>query len=209
MKALLKSGFFLGLCLILSTSYAAPEAHGGWKLESERNGVKIYTRPVIGSKLKQVKAITIVQASKEAVMHVLTDYRNYKNWVNNITVSDVVEHANDQTDFVYTYEDAPWPVQNRYNVARMTVDEDEDSSKLSFKSVPNYMDETNKAIEIERFEGWWEVSALATGGCRIEYILDQNPGGYVPPWLVNYMAVDAPLKTMENLRDILQQMHKS
>lgn len=201
------------LLVILSMSFltldATPEKHGGWKLEAEKNGIKVYTRPIIGSKLKQVRAITSVSAPMAMVMHVLTDYPNYKNWVNNVTESYIVEQPQDSVHYVYTYEDAPWPVQNRYNVARMTLDEDDDHGKLEFESMPHYLDNSQKGIEIERYEGWWEVSALPGGGCQIEYMLDHNPGGHVPSWLVNYMAVDAPVKTLENLKGILENLYKS
>ncbi|MDX1479224.1 MAG: START domain-containing protein [Saprospiraceae bacterium] len=197
------------LCLLSLGVLAAPDHHGGWKLESEKNGIKIYTRPIVGSKLKQVRAVTEIDASRQTVMHVLTDYSNYKNWVNNVVESYIVEHPQDSVHYVYTYEDAPWPVQNRYNVARMTLEEDQQTSRLSFQAMPHYMDNSRKGIEIERYEGWWEVSSLASGGCRIEYMLDHNPGGFVPPWLINYMAVDAPLKTLENLISTIKALHKS
>lgn len=189
--------------------HAATAAHGGWKLESEKNGIKIYTRPVIGSKLKQVKAITQVNAPLQSVMQVLTDYPNYKNWVNNVTESYIVDQPADSVHYVYTFEDAPWPVQNRYHVAKMTLNTSPKSSTLTFKSMPNFMDKSSDAIEFERYEGWWKVSEEQDKTCRIEYILDENPGGYVPTWLVNYLAVDAPLKTLENLKALIEGIQKS
>lgn len=199
----------IALCMLAELTETYATAHGGWKLESEKNGIKIYTRPVIGSKLKQVKAITSVKAPMATVVHVLTDYQNYKKWVNNVTESYVVDQPADSIHYVYTHEDAPWPVQNRYHVSRMTLTTNGSTSTLTFKSVPNYIQQSQKAIEFERYEGWWKVSATGSGSCRIELILDENPGGYVPPWLVNYMAVDAPLKTLENLKAVIEGLQKS
>lgn len=208
----------VALILILALMVTSPGAsatgggdvvHGGWTLESDKDGIKIYTREVRGSKLKQVRAVVSVFATMEIVVRALTDYPNYYKWMNNVTESYVVDHPADSVHYVYRFEDAPWPVQNRYHVDKMSVDSREKSTTVEFKSMPNYIDKSGEAIEIQRYEGSWKVSEVANNECQIEYILDENPGGYVPEWLVNYMAIDAPFKTLSNLRDRLEALQRS
>lgn len=186
-----------------------PSRHGGWTLESERDGIKIYTRDVVGSKIKQVRAVVFVKAPMETVLGVLTDYPNYDQWMNNVTESYVVDHPADSIHYVYRHEDAPWPVQNRYHVDKMVVEQTEQSASVAFRSMPNYIDKTDEAIEIQRYEGSWYIEETSRGVCQVELVLDENPGGYVPSWLVNHLAVDAPYKTMSNLRDKIATMLKS
>lgn len=183
--------------------------HGGWKLENEKNGIKIYTRDVKGSNLKQVKAVTNVDASLETVIYVLTDYSNYPKWVNNVIESKIIRQQEENVHFVYTYEDAPWPVQNRYNVSKMTLNRNRDNCTLYFEAVPDQMEKRSDAIEVERYEGWWKILTMPEGGCSVEYIIAENPGGYIPTWLINYMAVDAPMRTMENLKNMVEQIARS
>lgn len=183
--------------------------HGGWTLESDKDGIKIYTRMVVGSKLKQVRAVVSVQAPMQTVMRILTDYPNYHEWMNNVTECYVVDRPADSIHYVYRFEDAPWPVQNRYHVDKMVVEEEDKTARVEFKSMPNYMDKSGEAIEIQRYEGSWKISEITGGECQIEYILDENPGGYVPPWLVNYMAIDAPFKTLSNLRNRVETLQRS
>jgi ribosome-associated toxin RatA of RatAB toxin-antitoxin module len=183
--------------------------HGGWTLESDKDGIKIYTRAVRGSKLKQIRAVVDVHASMATVVRTLTDYQNYHKWMNNVTESYVVDHPADSVHYVFRYEDAPWPVQNRYHVDKRILEMEEKSATVQFKSMPNYIDKSAEAIEIQRFEGHWKVSEIARDECQIEYILDENPGGYVPQWLVNYMAIDAPYKTLSNLRERLEDLQRS
>ena len=145
----------------------------------------------------------------ESVVYVLTDYPNYSKWVNNITESRVIKEESETVNFVYTYEDAPWPVQNRYNVSKMTLNRHKDNCTLYFEAVPDYLEKRSDAIEVERYEGWWKVLNLPEGGCMVEYIIAENPGGYIPQWLINYMAVDAPMRTMENLKRMVEQIARS
>ena len=183
--------------------------HGGWNLEAERDGIKIYTRSVIGSKLKQVRAVVSLKAPMETVLGVLTDYKGYSDWMNNVTESYVVDHPSDSVHYVFRHEDAPWPVQNRYHVDKMVVSTEEHAATLSFKSMPNYLDKTDEAIEVQRYEGEWRIQETTRGLCEVELVFDENPGGFIPTWLVNYLAVDAPYKTMANLRERVATLSKS
>jgi ribosome-associated toxin RatA of RatAB toxin-antitoxin module len=207
---------FLFLILVFCMATTAVSAtgggdvvHGGWTLESDKDGIKIYTREVRGSKFKQIRAVVSVQASMETVVRTLTDYPNYHKWMNNVTESYVVDQPADSIHYVFRYEDAPWPVQNRYHVDKMILAMHEKSATVEFKSLPNYIDKSGEAIEIQRFEGSWKISEVAGNECQIEYILDENPGGYVPQWLVNYMAIDAPFKTLSNLRERIETLQRS
>jgi len=183
--------------------------HGGWTLESEKDGIKIYTRTVKGSKLKQVRAVVAVKAPLEKVLRIITDYKGYNEWMNNVTESYVMHQPSDSIHYVYRFEDAPWPVQNRYHVDRMIVDRGIDDVTVAFKSMPNYIDKTDEAIEVEQYEGSWHIVDNGLGECMIEYTLDENPGGFVPPWLVNYLAIDTPFKTLSNLRSRAETLQRS
>lgn len=175
----------------------------GWKLETEVAGIKVYSRNVEGSPYLQIKATAEVDAPFESVVAILTDYPNYKDWVNNISDSQVIEQASENVHYVYAYEDTPWPVQNRFCVTRMTLNREADDAMLDFESVPRYMKSPRDAIEIARHKGHWKVHRNRSG-CEIEYLIESNPGGYVPSWLVNQMATGGQIKTIQNLRTIVE-----
>lgn len=200
----------LGVLLVAGQALAGTaDVSGGWELQSEREGIRIYTRSVHGTSLKQIRAVTVVNAPMSAVMQVLTDYDNYKSWMNNIQESYVMEEMRDSVAVIYEYEDAPWPVQNRFRVQEMTLHLGSDVSTLVFKSIPDESIVRNDAIQMEHHEGWWRVSQISDSNCQIEFMLDGDPGGYVPAWLVNYMAVDAPFRTLSNLRNRIAESQRS
>ena len=192
--------FFL---FISATPLLGFDFHEGWKLESDVAGVKVYSRAIEGSQFRQVKATAAVNASFETVLSILTDYENYKLWMNNITDSQVIEKEADTVHYVYAYEDTPWPVQNRYCVSKMTLIEESDLAVLHFESVPRFMKSPRDAIEFARHKGYWKISKNK-GGCEIEYMLESNPGGYVPSWLMNQMSYGGPSKTIQNLRNLAE-----
>lgn len=199
MKLTRHSALFLFLLLTSKSVLAIPGLHEGWKLESDMAGVRVYSRAIEGSQFRQIKATAALDAPFETVVAILTDYTNYKLWMNNITDSQIIEAEADTVHYVYAYEDTPWPVQNRYCVSKMTFAQEEDEAMLHFESVPRYMKSRRDAIEFARHKGYWKISRNKTG-CEIEYLLESNPGGYVPSWLVNQTSYNGPAKSMQNLR---------
>jgi hypothetical protein len=189
--------------LTISLLSANPDFSEGWKLETDIAGIKVYSRAVEGSQFRQIKATAAVNATFESVIGILTDYANYKLWMNNITDSQIIETSADTVNYVYAYEDTPWPVQNRYCVSKMTLDQHSDVATLHFESVPRYMKSPRDAIEFARHKGYWKISRNKSG-CEIEYLLESNPGGYVPSWLVNQMAYGGPARTIQNLRSLAE-----
>jgi len=192
-------GFFMTTVVL----YATPMLHEGWKLESEAGGIKVYSRAVEGTQFRQVKAVAAVNASLETIVAILTDYPNYKLWMNNVTDSQIIEQASDRVAYVYTYEDTPWPVQNRFCVSKMTFEEEEDRARILFESVPRYMKSPRDAIEFISYKGHWQILRNKSG-CEIEYFLEANPGGHVPSWLANQLAYGGPARTIGNLRTLVE-----
>jgi hypothetical protein len=196
----------VGFCTADAGIHTTPVLYEGWKLESDVGGVQVYSRAMEGSQLRQVKAVAQVDASLEAVIAILTDYPNYKQWMNNVTDSKVIEQATEEISYVYTYEDTPWPVQNRFCVTKMTYQDLQDKAMVLFESVPRYMQSPRDAIEFISYKGHWLVQR-GKSGCEIEYLLEANPGGHVPSWLANQLAYGGPAKTIGNLRDLAE--HRS
>jgi hypothetical protein len=199
--------FFIAMLLFLASGWASGSTStgipGDWVLSFEKNGIQIFTRAIEDSKLKQIKAVTEIPAPLDRVIQFLKDISNYKNWVSNMTESKIIKTVSDTCFYVYEFHDSPWPVQNRYNVSQMTIKSSPDTYTILFNSVQDYIEKRADALEMQRSQVSWNVSPLPGGGCHIEYLIDENPGGYVPPWLINYMAEDAPYKTLLNLKNAL------
>ena len=174
-----------------------------WKLESDVDGVKVYSRAIEGSEFRQVKAIASVNAPMEVVVDILTDFEGYSDWMNDITDSQVIEETSESVHYVYTFEDTPWPVQDRYCVSRMTLSREDGHAVLEFESVPRFMKSRRDAIEFASYKGYWKVDRNKSG-CDIEYLVESDPGGHVPSWLANQIAYGGPSKTIHNLRSVAE-----
>ena len=157
------------------------------------------------SPYKQIKVTTTINASMDKVMEILLAFSNYKRWMFNVTESYLVNQPEAATYYVFILEDAAWPMQNRYQVSRMEHQHSSSESSLRFRSIPNYIEKRTDAIQIKQFEGYWAVHDRPNHQCTLEYVLIQNPGGYVPPWLSNFHAVESPYNSIARLKEIAEK----
>ena len=67
----------------------------GWKLESERGKVALYSRARSGSKLKEFKAVGQIEAPTRAVQNVLVDVEAYTSFMPYTTECRVVKREED------------------------------------------------------------------------------------------------------------------
>ncbi len=195
---------FIPLLMLLSSISIPAQAGPEWVLQSEKDGIRIFTRDVEGTRYKNVRGIADIQAPKDQVLRVLTDFDNFHLWNEHITESHKISSPDDTTHLVYTMEDAPWPVQDRYHVSRYTISDSELECLINFESIPDFLEKRSDAIEMKRQKGFWRITSNENGGCRVEFFMDRNPGGYVPAWLVNYMIVETPFKTLHKLLELIR-----
>ncbi len=175
-----------------------------WELEMDKDGVQVYTQLESTSPFKQVKVTTTINAPMEKVMEILTAFNKYKNWMNHVQESYLLNQS-DSDYYVFILEDATWPMQNRYQVSKMGVHQSVANSDVEFRSVPNFIEKRTDAIQIKQYEGYWSVQNRPDHRCNLEYVLINNPGGHIPPWLANFHATENPYQSVVNLKELAEK----
>lgn len=190
------------LCIFGSVKvFASPGDQ--WELELDKEGIRVYTQVEGASPYKQVKVTATINASLEKVMEILLSFGNYSSWMNQVDESYLINQT-DSAYFVFILEDADWPMQNRYQVSKLIVKHAYPKSQVRFRSVPNFIEKRTDAIQIKQHEGYWELEGRAEHQCVLEYVLIQNPGGHVPPWLANFQAVENPYQSIFKLKELAE-----
>ena len=124
--------------------------------------------------------------------------------MNHVQESYLINQS-DSDYYVFILEDATWPMQDRYQVSKINVHEGSAESNVEFRSVPNYIEKRTDAIQIKQFEGYWSLENHPDHRCSLEYVLINNPGGHVPPWLANFHAADNPYQSIVNLKELAER----
>jgi len=202
MRPTLIALFFLLFALATVRTFAA--SGDQWELELEKEGIRVYTQLEGSSPYKQVKVTATINAPMDKVMEILLAFGNYNRWMNQVEQSYLVNQA-DSSYYVFILEDADWPMQNRYQVSKLDVNQSFTRSEVKFRAVPNFIEKRTDAIQIKQHEGYWELENRSDRQCVLEYVLIQNPGGHVPPWLANFHAVENPYQSVSRLKELAEQ----
>lgn len=200
MKSTLPFACFI---LLLFLTINKVSANSRWELELDKEGIRVYTQLDESSPYKQIKVTTTINAPLERVMEILLDFNDYENWMNDVDESYLINKS-DSSFYVFIHEDAAWPMQNRYQVSKMSIQKAISRAKVRFQSIPNFIEKRMDAIQIKQFEGHWELDGRMAHQCTLEYVLIQNPGGHVPPWMTNLYAVENPFNSVHKLKKMAE-----
>lgn len=188
------------LALLLSSqSYAV----GEWRLDKKEDGIAVLSREFPGSKVREIKAVTRVNSSVDALVAVINDVPNSIRLSSVVTEASIVSRVNDWNYTVYNRMSMPWPVQDRDVLSCREFNRNNDTLVVTITDVAcTGMPSKKNVIRMQRFRQQWQFSPLPEGEVEIELVAHSEPGGPIPSWMVNSMSTDVPYEMLGNLRVI-------
>jgi len=178
-----------------------------WKLNTEKDGIKIYTSVVPDSKIKAIKVECEVTATASQLVTILMDIKNAPEWVYHTKSCALVKQVSPSELYYYSEVTLPWPAENRDFVSHLMVTQDPDTKIVTVDGpvVNDLVPQKDKIVRISHSNGKWVITPLGNGQIKIEYSLHVDPGGDLPVWLINMFATEGPMQIFKNLKAELQK----
>jgi hypothetical protein len=180
-----------------------------WQLEKEDDdiGLKIYTRSVEGSNLKEFKGEMNVNARLTSLAMLLLDNKAAPEWMHNCEKFEVVENLGVNNSIFYLINSAPWPVSDRDAVFQSALVQDPETLTITatVESMPDRLPLDDDYIRIPTMKGGWTFSLNEDNSVKVVYQVHAEPGGSLPSWLANAVVVDTPYHTMNNMLKMLKK----
>lgn len=175
--------------------------HQSWELAKSGNGIEIFTRERDGGKIKEYKALLVVNSPIHRVEKLLDNVNEYPNWQDNCDYAKVIEKPSANVQYERYYTDTPWPIADRDLVMKMVKVKKNDGS-ISYKriSAPDKFPIDKDFMRIQAAGGEWLLEPLGENQAKLTYQFYADPGGSVPAWLVNSFIVQGPFNTFTNLK---------
>ncbi len=190
----------------VSLSMASMADVGPWELEAhdKDKDIKVFTRTVGESPLKEFKGVTNIKADVNAFVALLKDPDVATEWMHNVVEFNVIESPSDTENVVYTVNHTPWPVTNRDAYIRSVMSANASGVVTStIKAEPEFAELNDDYIRMPQILGAWTFSPKEEGMVEVTYQVHANPGGSLPDWLVNAIVVETPLETLSNLQEVI------
>ncbi len=177
-----------------------------WSLESDRNGIKIFSKKEENSPVLSFKGEGILDFNYDETYKVLANPAGYDKWMPMVKTSRVMKVTSPTEKVVYIHIGMPWPVKDRFFINLGVVKQlDSDSHLLEIKSIPSEHSDPDKV------EGWTNFSYMRIkkldGGKRtfLEIELNQDPRGGVPVFMVNWVQSSWPRDFFENIKAYMKK----
>jgi len=178
-----------------------------WKLDKEKNGIKVYLSNVTASDFKAIKVECTFTGTYAKLITILSDVSEFSKWVYNNKASNLLKQNNPFDFIYYTETHLPWPMSNRDAVIHMRIKTDSLPHFLTIagSGEPDLFPKIPGKVRISHFKSNWKVIMLTNKLIQITYILELDPGGSIPAWIANSFANKGPYGTFTNLAEQLMK----
>ncbi len=187
--------------LLLSTEHQT----GEWKKSLDKDDIIIYTREVQDSPFLEFRAEAEMQGSLKHFKEIITDFEKYPEIIPDCKTVTVIETPSPD-EYIYHMElKVPFPFAQRDVVQHLIVEESPEKLIVLLKNLPERLETAEQVVRIQKAYGSWKVKEISADKIFIEFQYLADPGGGIPPWLVNSFIVKSPFKTLKSMRKEMQQ----
>ena len=188
----------------------SPSNEGGeeepWEKKMDKNGIAVFTRKPEGSRIVGFKAISVIRNTTiQEIKEVIFNVEAFSTWINDCKSSEILESINKENLIYHVLVRVPFPFDKRDMVQQMRVtQESETSVKILLENKPDFAEKKHGIVRMPIADGFWQLDALNDGEVKVEFEYFSDPGGGIPPWMINMFIVKSPYNTLYNLRDLVQ-----
>lgn len=198
-----------GLLLYVSSSGIAQSLDATttpWHLEKDKNGIKVYSRLPEGSKFKEVKVACEIEGTLSQLFAFLSDVEYYPEVVYKNKLSYKLKQQSERDFIYYCITAFPWPLKNRDLVIHMVFTPDPEHKALFIKAndVKGIKPEEADLVRIPFWHADWVVKKESASRISIAYSFKVDPGGSLPPWMVNLGVSTGPYISFSNMEQVLK-----
>jgi len=189
----------LSFLLVASISHA--QDLNPCTLKIDKDSVRAYTCENADSKFRMVKVQFEAQTTTEHIASKLRDIAGYNNWQYKTINAAVLQQISDTELIYYAEFVSPWPFDNRDVIVHMRIERpDSITMKIHYKGIPDYIHKKDGITRVASSASSLDVTILGPSQIKVEYKSLVDPGGNLPPFLMNQFAVDGPFESFSELR---------
>lgn len=194
---MIRISYIIFFCLLAGVCFG----QYSWKLEKDKNGIKVYKSDVRNSVFKAIKVECTLTGNYEKLASILTNVPHLSDWIYNSKNTRLLKQNNSNDIIYYSETYLPWPLSNRDAVIHLQIKTDSLPHFLTItgNSKPGMVSDLPGKVRITHYRANWKVTMPTPNTIRINYILELDPGGSIPGWVANMFAEKGPYGTFSNL----------
>lgn len=177
-------------------------AQNNWILKKDKGGIQISTRRSDRSKFNDIKVEMDLPGNIYQLANILEDFANYPQWSYSTKTAVLIKKVDHDKYIYYSNYSTPWPVADRdlYSIMETKTDSIFRSLKVISNGKSDYRPEKSGLVRIPYSKSVWEITTVTPKIIHLIFVLELDPGGSVPAWILNLFSTKGPQVTFENLK---------
>lgn len=177
-----------------------------WNPSKSGHGVKVFTRSVPGTPIKEIKAELELDCSINTAVACLTDISAYPQWIYQMIEARVIKQISTTEFEVYQRVKTPWPLDDRDVCGHYQFKQDPNTHDISLitHAVPKVLPTVAGVVRVQKNRTTWTIKPIAKNKNKCEYFLLLDPAGEVPSWIINLFISEGPYTSLVKLK---QRVH--
>ena len=178
----------------------------GWRVLRKESGIVISQRKERGRDLPSFKGTGLVSASMYEILAILRDGDRRKEWMSKSGRTMVLQRKSVFEAISYQQTLAPFPVSDREVIMHTQVYlRDEPREMIATfngikwnKSIPGV--DRDDFVWMPYLKGYWRLVSKGEKQTEVTYMVNTDPGGLLPNFLIRRITKDLPYWTLIGLR---------
>lgn len=205
-KMKMKYLFLLLSFSVLTLQASTTMAETAWKLEKDKEGIKIWNRKNEGSSIKEFKVTTILNTTPEKLLAFLKNTSLYEKWMYKVDQGSVkvIKKVNENDFYTYMTISAPF-VKTRESISHMVFMPADNKGiiLINLEGAASLIPKNDKYVRIPKVKAHFKIVPLGNGKVELTHQAYAEPGGSIPDALANISSVDCPYYMFSKIKSLL------
>jgi len=198
---------FLASLLLLLAIFSSPSycEDNPWQLNQNKLGIPVYTRKIAGSPILEYKASITINAPIEAALKLFEDEAQIPRWYFQCVHSQLLKNEDPDHKVIYLVLHFPWPVAARDFIFRRSRSDDPKTGIVSYSltALPDKLPQVKGIIRVQSIKSIWIFTPLPHNQTEVFFQQHTDPGGSIPPAIINKICIETPYYSLMNFRRLL------
>jgi len=184
-------------------------AQNAWTTQKEKDGIKISSRHSPNSPFNDIRVELDLTGNIEQLEAILVNVNKYKEWSYATKVSRLIKSLGPGKFIYYTEIEVPWPATNRCFYANFELKKKlpERSMHITAENIPDYQPVPKDLVQVPLTRGTWDITTITNKSIHVDYVLEMNPGGSLPVWVLNLFSTKGPMESFENIKKKMKELN--
>ena len=177
-------------------------AESRWSPIKEQGGVQVFSRFSGDRTFREYRGEIEVEAKPDRVVRLLQDLSALPEWHYSLESATLLKTLGFTDALVHIVIAPPWPLKKRDVVCKVSLklEEENDAIRITLVDVPDELAVDPAYQRVPSLQAEWLIQPASDNSSLVRYTTYTNPGGNIPTWFYNNVAMDVPLFTLLNLR---------